>query len=173
MIHYYFEKNEYNVNKPINPSTTGEEASVPSVSGEFAPTSAENPSGAAQGQITPPTVDTEVSSNAAESEISLNFAQDLAAIFMKYGKRIPDDINEVVNPKDLDTKINNALKHHFWKNNSIPVYDKDTSHFPSDIFMDPSEPDSFFNFFWLDKDLQQIVKETNKYITKKNKDKKI
>ena len=52
-IHYYFEKNEYTVNKPINPSTTGEESSVPSVSGEFASTSAtEGLSMADQAQIT-------------------------------------------------------------------------------------------------------------------------
>ena len=171
-IHYDSHKKEYKVNKPINSSATGEEASVPSVSGEFAPTSAENPSGAAEGQITPPTVDTEVSSNAAESEISLDFAQDLAAIFKKHGKPIPDNINEVVNPKDLDARLNIALQHAYWKQNSVPVYDKDTSHFPSEILMDPSDPDSFFNFFWLDEDLELIVKESNKYISTKNWKKK-
>ena len=71
---------EYTVHAPKNPPTA-EESSVPSVSGEFAPTSAEDPFAAAEGQITPPPVDTEVSSNAAESEISLGFAQDLAAVF--------------------------------------------------------------------------------------------
>ena len=86
---------------------------------------------------------------------------------MKYGKRIPDDINEAVNPKDLNTKLNNALKHQFWKNNSIPVYDKDKSHLSSDIDLGPSEPDSFLNFFWLDEDLELIVKESNKYSSKK------
>ena len=54
MIHYDFHKNEYNTKKPINPSATAEEASVPSALGEFAPTSAVNSSGAAEGQITPP-----------------------------------------------------------------------------------------------------------------------
>ena len=81
------------------------------------------------------------------------------AVFKKHGKPIPVNIDEVVNSKDMDARLNIALQHVYWKHNSIPVYDKDTSHFPSDIFMDPSEPDSFFNFFWLDEDLELIVKE--------------
>ena len=115
MIHYDFNKNEYNVNKPINPSKTGEEASEDSVSGEFAPTSAEDSSGAAQGQITPTKVHRKVSSYAAESEIPF-----CTTNYMKFGERIPDNINEVLNSKDLDTKLNNALKHQFWKKQLNP-----------------------------------------------------
>ena len=110
-VHYDSTKKEYKLYKPINPSATAEEASVPSVSGGFAPTSAENPSEAAEGQITPPIVDTEVSSNVAESEIySLDFAQELVALLTKYGKQIPNDINDVVNPKDLDAKLHDLLQ---------------------------------------------------------------
>ena len=89
-IHYNFEKSEYTVNEPINPSTTAEESSVPSVSGEFAPTSAtegssnadqaqiilevsEDPIVGVQEQITPPTVDRQVPPVADTPELALYF----------------------------------------------------------------------------------------------------
>ena len=93
------------------------------------------------------------------------------AVYLQHGYDVPDNINDIVNPKDLDQIFDNALKHEFWKNNAIPVYDVDKSHMPSDVELDPSNPDSFFNFFWRDEDLEKIVKETNLYIQKKNQKK--
>ena len=153
--------------------TSATEGSSDAVQAQIASAVSEVPSGAVQGQITPPTVDTEVSSNVAESETSSqDFAQELAAIFKRHEKPLPFNIDEVVNPKDLDARLNIALQQVYWKHNSIPVYDKGTSHFPSDIFLDPSESDSFFNFFWLDEDLDLIVKESNENISKKKSKKK-
>ena len=98
-------------------------------------------------------------------------AQDLAEFCKFHGIPLPTDVDEVLNPSDLDAKLINLLQHKYWKENSIPVYDKDTSHFP-DKPLDPDDPDSFFNFFWQDEDLEKIVQETNKYINKKKKRKK-
>ena len=68
------------------------------------------------------------------------------ALYRLHNHKIPDNINDIVNPKDLDTKLNNALKHEFWKNNAIPVYDVDKPHMPSDVELDPNDPDFFFTF---------------------------
>ena len=79
----------YTTHAPKNPPTA-EESSVPSVSGEFAPTSAtegssnadqaqiilevsEDPIVGVQEQITPPTVDTQVPPVADKPEIALDF----------------------------------------------------------------------------------------------------
>ena len=69
------------------------------------------------------------------------------AVYLQWGKTVPDHINDIVNPKDLDKVFDNAVKHEFWKNNAIPVYDVDESHMPDDVEVDPKDPDSFFNFF--------------------------
>ena len=132
-IFYNSETSQYTVHKPINPSTTAEESSVPSVPGDIAPTSATegssdaaqaqnastvaaDPSGAVvQGQIAPPTVDTEVSSNAAEQQMPAALAQHLMALYMQFNWSIPDNIKANSKPKDLDTNFNNLLKHNFWK----------------------------------------------------------
>ena len=101
------------------------------------------------------------------------------AEFCKSAKiAVPPVVNEVLNSAGLDEILTNALQHDNWKDNSIPVYEKDQSHFPDDLpdsdklNLDPDDPDSFFNFFWQDEDLEKIVKETNKYIDKKIKRRK-
>ena len=103
-------------------------------------------------------------------------AQDLAKIYLEHNWQLPKDVDEILNPSDLDTKLYNLLQHEFWEENSIPVYDKSTPHFSDpddpnwfDISLDPDDPDSFLIFFWLDKDLAKILLQTNRYIDKKNK----
>ena len=88
---------EYTIHAPKN-LPTAEESSVPSVSGEFAPTSAtegssnadqaqttlavsEDPIEGVQEQITPPTVDTQVPSVADKTEIALEFARHIYDLF--------------------------------------------------------------------------------------------
>ena len=42
---------------------------------------------------------------------------------------------------------------------------------PADACVDPGDPSSWLNFFWIHNDLEYIVKETNKYIAFKNRKK--
>ena len=116
------------------------------VQAQIASAVSEDPPGAVQEPITPPTVATEVFPNAGEPELSLEIAKQLMAVYLQWGYDVPDNINDIVNPKDLDQNFDNALKHEFWKNNAIPVYDVDKSHMPSDVELDPSNPDSFLTF---------------------------
>ena len=90
-------------------------------------------------------------------------AHELAEIFKKNGVPLPKDVDEIINPADLDTKLHNLLQHEFWEENSIPVYDKSTPHFSDpddpnwfDISLDPDDPDSFLNFFGKIKILQKL-----------------
>ena len=70
------------------------------------------------------------------------------------------NVDEIINPKDNDTKLYNLLQHEFWEDNSIPVYYNDP-HW-HDISLNPDEPESYVNYFWQDEDLLKIVRETNK-----------
>ena len=97
-------------------------------------------------------------------------AQKLAKIYIDNKIDLPPDIDEIVNPKDIDRKVYNLLQHAFWRENSVPVYDNDP-HWHH-ISLNPDEPESFVNYFWQDEDLLKIVRETNKYIDKKNQLKK-
>ena len=72
-------------------------------------------------------------------------AQDLAEVYKIHGIPLPIDVDEVLNPSDLDAKLINLLQHKYWKENSIPVYEKYQSHFPNDLpdklTLDPDDPD--------------------------------
>ena len=64
---------------------------------------------------------------------------------------VPPSVKRILNTTSVNELLTNALKHDNWKDNSIPVYEKDQSHFPDDLpdklTLDPDDPDSFFNFF--------------------------
>ena len=94
-------------------------------------------------------------------------AKAIAKIYLDRKMSPPEDVYEILNPKDIDSKLHNLLQHEFWGENSIPVYDNDP-HW-HDISLNPDEPESYVNYFWQDEDLLKIVRETNKYIDKKNK----
>ena len=115
----------------------------------------EDPIVGVQEQITPPTVDTQVPPVADKPEIALDFARHIYDLFLEKGYPIPPNIVDIVNPKDLDKQLNNKLKHKFWKDTKVPVYDKDKPHFSDELLVDPSEPNSYFDFFWPDKDLEK------------------
>ena len=65
--------------------------------------------------------------------------------------------------------FNELLQHAFWQNTTIPLYDVNESHLPSDV--NPEDPSDWFDFFWPDSILEYIVNESNIYIQKKNKNK--
>ena len=44
-------------------------------------------------------------------------AQDLAEVFKSHGLPIPIEVDEVLNPSDLDAKLHNLLQHRYWKEN--------------------------------------------------------
>ena len=164
LLYYDLLKNEYNLDKLKNVSSNVEEAPEHSNSGEFDPTSTANPPGDAE-------TGTGVSSNADKPEYSLSEAQQLAEFCKRSKMAVPPTVKEILNSAGMNEILTNALQHDNWKDNSIPVYEKDKSHFPDylpdKLDLDPDDPDSFFNFFWQDEDLEKIVKETNKYIDKK------
>ena len=46
---------------------------------------------------------------------------------------VPPVVKEILNSAGMDEILTNALQHDNWKDNSIPVYEKDQSHFPDDL----------------------------------------
>ena len=175
-----------------NASTTAEDSSLAAVQGQIAPTSgresssdaaeAQNASTAAedfslaavQGQIAP-TADREPSSNAAEAQMTPEAAQRIVDAYSCGGPVAPTYLIEIVNslnkipPKNLDTDLNKLLQHIFCHNTTIPLYDVNQSHMPFDV--NTVDPSDWFEFFWPDSLLEYIVKESNKYIQNKNKNK--
>merc|ERR1711867_393436 len=114
----------------------------------------------------PAEAEREVSSNAAKpkQKMSLEVAMKLANVYIEGKLDVPPDIDEIVHPKDINQKLFNLLQHEFWTETSVPMYENEWQ----DISMNPDEPESFVNYFWQDKDLLKIVRESNKYIDKKN-----
>ena len=137
------------MNTEINPSAN--EGASPPTEGASPPTEG----------ASPPT-DSENS-----NELTLEMAQQIAKIYMSNKQPIPQIYNEIINPKDINKKIFNLLQHEFWRDNTIPTYQNDPD--CQELSLDPDKPESFVNYFWLDKDLKEIVRQSNKYIDKKNK----
>ena len=83
----------------------------------------------------------------------------------------PPCVIQTLSTTNKDDLLTNDLSHDKWNDNTIPVYDINKSHFTDALYiefnLDPDEPESFFNFFWPDEDINKIVTETNKYIDKK------
>ena len=98
-------------------------------------------------------------------------AQDLAEFCKPHNIPIPTDVDEVLNPSNLDAKLINLLQQKYRKENSIPVYDKDTSHF-SDKLLDPDDPDSFLTIFGKMKILRKLYKKQINILIKKSKKEK-
>merc|ERR1712121_453310 len=101
-----------------------------------------------------------------KQKLTLDTAKVITKIYLDKKMDPSKDVDEILNPKDIDSKLYDILQHEFWGDNSIPVYDNDPNW--HDISMNPDEPESFVNYFWQDEDLLKIVVETNKYIDKKN-----
>ena len=100
-------------------------------------------------------------------------AKKIVDLFKKIKQKVPDEILKLANTAiDPDIQFNELLNHDLWKNTSIPEYDFNHSHMPDDAPVDPEDPSSWLNFFWIDDDLDYFVKETNIYIEFKNQKKK-
>ena len=52
-------------------------------------------------------------------------AKAIAKIYLDKKWDPPEYLDEILNPKDIDSKLYNILQHEFWGDNSIPVYDND------------------------------------------------
>ena len=98
--------------------------------------------------------------------------QKIVDLYRKLNRDVPDEIIKLANTSiDPDTQFNEMLNHDLWKNTSIPEYDVHHSHMPDGALVDPEDPSSWFNFFWIDEDMDYFVKETNIYIEFKNQNK--
>ena len=118
-----------------------------------------NPS--ASEEASPPTEE-------ASKKPTLEMAQKIAQVFLDEGHPVPKLYNDIINPTDINKKLYNLLQHEFWKDNTIPEYYENNPDGPG-LSLDPDKPEEFVNHFWPDIDLMPIVRNSNKYIDKKNR----
>ena len=118
-----------------------------------------------------PNVDTE-NQNVDTGNLPLDLINEMRNLFVLRNIEVPDYIQAAIDTADKDTLLTDAINHEKWKDNTLPIFDVNKSYFSNKIYtsnnLSVDAPETFFNFFWPDENIEVIVKETNNYIDKKH-----